>query len=385
MVKILLVDDEPDMETLIRRRFRKQVDQGHFEIVYAINGVDALEKLKQHSDTTIVLTDINMPEMDGLTLLLKLNEMNSKVKAVIISAYGDMDNIRTAMNRGAFDFITKPINFDDLSLTIDKTIKFVHQQEENMRMLVENNRMSEELRIANTVQRKLLPSIRPNISGLDVFAVNLPAMEIGGDYYDFLYHDDYDLGIVIADVAGKGTSAAFYMAEIKGIMHAFSKTFTSPKELFKQANKILRSHLSKNVFITAACGMFKLKKQSFLFARAGHCPALHYSVRSNQFNSFEPKGMGLGMDSGNLFDTVLEEIEIPFSAGDIFVFFTDGLCEIENGSHEEYDSLRMQQTILIHKNLPSEGLGSKIMADAKAFAKDSILHDDLTLVIVKII
>ncbi len=139
MTKILVADDEADLETLIKQKFRQKIRDRHYEFVFAVNGKDALEKLSQHPDIEVVLSDIIMPEMDGLTLLAKLNEVSPLIKAVIVSAYGDMENIRTAMNRGAFDFITKPINFDDLSITMDKTIRHVHQIRETLKAVKENN------------------------------------------------------------------------------------------------------------------------------------------------------------------------------------------------------------------------------------------------------
>jgi class 3 adenylate cyclase/AmiR/NasT family two-component response regulator len=139
MTKILVADDEPDLETLIRQKFRQKIRDRHYEFVFAVNGKDALDKLALHPDVQVVLSDINMPEMDGLTLLGKLNESSPLIKAVIVSAYGDMDNIRTAMNLGAFDFITKPINFDDLSITMDKTINYVRQIRETLKAVKENN------------------------------------------------------------------------------------------------------------------------------------------------------------------------------------------------------------------------------------------------------
>ena len=139
MAKILVVDDEVDLEVLIKQKFRKKIREKEYEFVFAINGVKALEELEQHHDVDVVLSDINMPEMDGLTLLTKLNEQNGLLKSVIVSAYGDMDNIRTAMNRGAFDFVTKPVNFEDLELTVDKTIRHVTQMRETMKAIKENN------------------------------------------------------------------------------------------------------------------------------------------------------------------------------------------------------------------------------------------------------
>lgn len=137
--KILVVDDEPDLEVLIKQKFRQKIRDHLYEFLFARNGILALQQLDQNSDVEVVLSDINMPEMDGLTLLAKLNEQNGLMKSVIVSAYGDMENIRTAMNRGAFDFITKPVNFEDLELTIEKTVKHVKQIKETMKAIKENN------------------------------------------------------------------------------------------------------------------------------------------------------------------------------------------------------------------------------------------------------
>ena len=139
MTKILVADDEADLEMLIKQKFRQKIREQHYEFVFAINGNDALEKIKLHPDIDIVLSDINMPEMDGLTLLSRLGESSPLIKAVMVSAYGDMDNIRTAMNRGAFDFVTKPVNFEDLALTMEKTIKHVLQIRETLKAIKENN------------------------------------------------------------------------------------------------------------------------------------------------------------------------------------------------------------------------------------------------------
>ena len=139
MTKILVADDEADLETLIKQKFRQKIREQQYEFVFAINGNDALDKMLLHPDIAIVLSDINMPEMDGLTLLTKLNESSPLTKTVMVSAYGDMDNIRTAMNRGAFDFVTKPVNFEDLEMTMEKTIRHVNQIKETLKAIKENN------------------------------------------------------------------------------------------------------------------------------------------------------------------------------------------------------------------------------------------------------
>ncbi len=139
MTKILVADDETDLELLIKQKFRRQIREKKYEFSFALNGNDAIRQLTANPDIEILLSDINMPEVDGLTLLSKLSEVSPLVKTVMVSAYGDMENIRTAMNRGAFDFVCKPVNFEDLELTIEKTVNHVAQLHETLQAIKENN------------------------------------------------------------------------------------------------------------------------------------------------------------------------------------------------------------------------------------------------------
>ncbi|MEO8766344.1 MAG: adenylate/guanylate cyclase domain-containing protein [Ginsengibacter sp.] len=156
MTKILVVDDEIDLEILIKQKFRKQIREHQYEFIFAVNGNDALEKLKQYPEVDVMLCDINMPGMDGLTLLTKLKEVSPLIKAVIVSAYGDMENIRTAMNRGAFDFLCKPVNFQDLELTMKKTIEHVAELRKTLQAIKENNilRMYVDETVLNFMNRR---------------------------------------------------------------------------------------------------------------------------------------------------------------------------------------------------------------------------------------
>src|SRR6202007_3092867 len=139
MAKILVVDDEADLEALVKQKFRRKIRENVYEFVFAQNGEEALQMVGEHPDLDIVLSDINMPVMDGLTLLSRLPEANPIIRAVVVSAYGDMQNIRTAMNRGAFDFVCKPVDFEDLDLTMEKTLNHVAQVRETMQAIKENN------------------------------------------------------------------------------------------------------------------------------------------------------------------------------------------------------------------------------------------------------
>src|SRR5919199_5836419 len=152
--KILVVDDEPDIEPLIRQKFRKKIRQNELLFIFARNGAEALKKLQAQPDIDVVLTDLNMPEMDGLTLLTKLNELNPIIKTIIISAYGDLEKIRAAMNRGAFDFLTKPLDLQDLEITLDKTLQHV----KHMKGVLEQERL------ARQAQAELLIQLQQEVS-----------------------------------------------------------------------------------------------------------------------------------------------------------------------------------------------------------------------------
>ena len=167
--KILVVDDEPDVEPLVLQRMRRQIRAGKYSFVFAQNGIEALEKLQEERDIDMVLSDINMPRMDGLTLLEQIPNVDPDLRAVIISAYGDMKNIRTAMNRGAFDFVTKPIDFEDLEVTIERTLSNIAEWKEALSSRDKLVALQNELEVASSIQQSILPTQFPQSTGLPSF------------------------------------------------------------------------------------------------------------------------------------------------------------------------------------------------------------------------
>ena len=164
--KILVVDDEPDLEPLMLQRMRRQIRGGRYQFVFAGNGVEALQRLNEDASIDMVLSDINMPQMDGLTLLDQIPEVSPNIRAVIISAYGDMKNIRTAMNRGAFDFVTKPVDFEDLQVTIDRTLRHLDEWREAVSSHDKLVALENELDIASKIQQSILPGRHRPLRGL---------------------------------------------------------------------------------------------------------------------------------------------------------------------------------------------------------------------------
>ena len=159
--KILVVDDEPDLERLMLQRMRRDIRAGLYRFVFAQNGLEALDRLKEQPDIDLVLSDINMPKMDGLTLIEQIPKVQPDIRSVIISAYGDMKNIRTAMNRGAFDFVTKPIDFDDLKLTISRTLQHLVEWREALESRDKLVALQNELGVASKIQQSILPTRFP--------------------------------------------------------------------------------------------------------------------------------------------------------------------------------------------------------------------------------
>ncbi len=268
--------------------------------------------------------------------------------------------------------------------------------EDLLTQAAEKKRLEEELRIAHEIQMSLLPQGQPRMSGVSVAALCVPAREVGGDYYDFFPLDGHRLGVLIADVSGKGTSAALYMAELKGLMLSLSRIHSSPRELLIQANRIIAPHLDARSFITVTYAVVDLDARTMTYARAGHTPLIYLpagsalpvgsAVGSGQAQILTPSGMvlGLKLDRGEVFERLLEESTIPIQRGDLYVFFTDGITEAMTSRDEFFGEERLGQIIEDHATLPSEELRERVFREVEAFVGDAPQHDDMTLILLRI-
>jgi serine phosphatase RsbU (regulator of sigma subunit) len=256
--------------------------------------------------------------------------------------------------------------------------------EDLLRESAEKERMEEELRIARQIQMSLLPQGSVSMSGLRMAALCLPAAEVGGDYYDLLPLSATRLGVVMADVSGKGTSAALYMAELKGLVLSLSRICDSPGDLLKQANRILAANLDSRSFITMTYAIVDTEARTMRFARAGHNPLLHLEAATGRTRVLTPQGLGLGIDAGDRFDDILEEAEVPLVPGDLFLFFTDGLSEAMNPSSELFGEQRLRDLLEATPALDSEPMKERILAAVRAFAEGTAQHDDMTMVVLRV-
>ena len=261
--------------------------------------------------------------------------------------------------------------------------------EDLLQQKAEKERLEQELLIARRIQMSLLPQGQTTMAGITLTAHCEPAREVGGDYYDFLPIDDHTIGILIADVSGKGTSAALYMAELKGIVLSLSQRHTSPRELLIEADRIISRHLDSQSFITVSYLLVDVRTRTVRYARAGHCPMIYVpgtyaSLRAPQLLTPDGLVLGLQLDEGRTFTRLLEEMTLPLGPGDLFVLYTDGMSEAMNPDGDCFGDARLADLIGAHADLPAEELRERILRDLDAFAGTAAQHDDMTMVLLRV-
>jgi serine phosphatase RsbU (regulator of sigma subunit) len=254
----------------------------------------------------------------------------------------------------------------------------------------EKERMEQELRIARNIQMSLLPRDAVTVPGLTVTAHCEPAREVGGDYYDYMNVGDHRLGLLIADVSGKGTSAALYMAELKGLMLSLSQLHTSPRELLISANTILANHLDSRSFITITYAVVDVVGRTLTYARAGHCPLIYVPgpyASSRAVQILAPDGLVLGLqidDGGQRFSRLLEEVTLPLGTGDVFLFYTDGLTEAMDGEGNIFGDVRLGAVVQEHADAPFDELRDTILREIGIFAGPTAQQDDMTMLLLRV-
>jgi sigma-B regulation protein RsbU (phosphoserine phosphatase) len=379
--KILIVDDEPDLELLVRQKFRRHIREGKFEFSFAGNGQEALDKLDQDKEIDLVLSDINMPVMDGLTFLARLDGIERLLKAVIVSAYGDMQNIRTAMNRGAFDFVTKPIDFEDLEITINKTVQAISLLKQAERERAQLISIQQELTVAARIQLSILPRSFPPFperKDFEIFAEILPAKEVGGDFYDFFLIDNDRLGIVIGDVSGKGVPAAILMAVTRTLLHATALKKSSPNDCMDYVNDILVGQSDPSMFVTVFYGILNTRTGELEYCIAGHNPP--YVFSDGSVRALEvPPGRILGVVPNSSYRTHRTQLK----AGDAVLLYTDGVTEAINASDSFFSEERLVEWFQRSGGLPVEEVVSGLVEEVQAFSGGHPQADDVTVLAIR--
>lgn len=372
--RILVVDDEPDLEALVRQRMRREIRRGVYEFDFAGNGVEALDTLKADPRIDIVLTDINMPQMDGLTLLEHLRGYGSNIHSVVISAYGDMKNIRSAMNRGAFDFITKPVDFDDLKITLTRTLEHLHAWREASRSRDRLASLQAELDTARKMQQSILPDRFPNNQYYDIYASMVPARAVGGDFYDFIRLEDDKVAIAIADVSGKGIAAGLFMMTTRTLLKGAAIGCSGPSETLRETNSQLAENNESMMFVTMFYAEYDPHTRILKYANGGHNPPFIVKQDGSASELQLPHDVALGLQG----DFEYEEFSIQLNPGDQVVLYTDGVNEAETSQGEFFGMDRFKGLLSSNTEATAQSTTVKVFNAVKEFAGDHDQSDDVT-------
>ena len=372
--KILVVDDEPDLEPLMLQRMRRQIRAGRYEFVFAGNGVEALEKLAADDTIDMVLSDINMPQMDGLTLLQQIPDVNPNLRAVIISAYGDMQNIRTAMNRGACDFVTKPVDFDDLQVTVDRTLQHIEEWRAALDSRDRLVALQNELDVASKMQQSILPTTFPSSSTYETFGTMHAALDVGGDFFDVVRLQDGRVGLAIADVSGKGVPAALFMMSSRTLLKGSAISYHDPGRVLAEVNTLIQEDETDSMFVTMLYAVYDPETGIFTYASGGHDAPLLVRPDGSSTLLQLTGGIALGVVTGVEYRQATHHLE----PGETIVLYTDGVTEAMNHDGELFGLEGLRSYFETAPPGDSEATGLQVMQAVTAFAGDAPQSDDIT-------
>lgn len=251
--------------------------------------------------------------------------------------------------------------------------------------LAGQERLKQELEIARRIQLASLPQQTPSVPGLEIAGRSIPALEVGGDFYDYLPGKDGAVTVVVGDVSGKGTSAALYMSKLQGVLRSLNAFVDSPYELFVRANALLGQGMEKSSYVTALGAMFEPSTHTVRIARAGHLPLYRFNRAAKTFTRLVPKGLGLALDQTTKFAEELVEQTSPCDPADVFVLISDGITEAMDGAGEQFGEGRIEQLLHNNANASAEALRDALLDDVRAFAGAAAQHDDQTVVVVKVV
>ena len=377
--RILVVDDEPDLEPLILQRMRRKIRSGTYSFEFAQNGIEALEALRKHQDIDMVVSDINMPQMDGLTLLEQIPKVDPDIRSIIISAYGDMKNIRTAMNRGAFDFVTKPLDFEDLQVTIDRTLRHLEEWREALASRDKLVALQNELDVASSTQQSILPKVFPSSSSYQVFGHMEPARNVGGDFFDVIRLDRGKVGLAIADVSDKGVPAALFMMSSRTLLKGAAIGTIDPGEALHEVNELLYEENETMMFVTVLYSIYNPETGRLTYSNGGHdAPMI---IRPDGSSELLPLTGGVAL--GIAPDIEYTSQTVQLEPGDTVLLYTDGITEAMNGDGEQFGVERMHDVFAESPPENSEQAAKAMFDAVKNFVGDTPQSDDITCLVVR--
>ena len=374
--KLLVVDDEDDVAPMFRQSMRQDVRQGRYQLLFAGTGVEALECLEREPDIDLVITDINMPDMDGLTLLQELSLRGCDLRSVVLSAYGDMKNIRVAMGLGAVDFVPKPVDFEDMRNTIERTLRSLMQWREAVSERDQLLSLRQELDLAGRIQQSMLPPDFPSTGGYEVDATVEPAREVAGDFYDIMRLDGGRVGLVVADVADKGVPAALMMMAHRTLIRGAAIGLGDPARVLAEVNSVICENNPQTMFVTVFFCILDPSDGTVSFANAGHPSPLLLRADGVPVPLPSVGDIVLGLLPGADYELFTLRLE----PGDVLFMYTDGVTEAMNAAGEEFGEERLVGALSGAVGLSAVDCTARVVGAVREFSDGRPPSDDVTCV-----
>ncbi len=376
---VLVVDDEPDVEALISRRFRRAVRDGTISFLFAADGEQALEVLLSNHDIDLVLTDINMPRMDGLTLLDHLDQIDPLLTAIVVSAYGDMENIRTSMNRGAFDFVTKPINFEDLSITIDKALAHRWILDEAAQEHDELDALRQELGIAAHIQESFRPATLPESMPCRIAGRTKRAQGIGGDFFDYFPLDERRIAVAVAEVSGNALPAALAAVYARAALRTSALSGVGLQETVYRVNELLCVQAGTSMSVSLFLGFIDLESGTMDIVNAGQREPIVIAKDGSIDSPEVPFALALGRDPKADFETG----QLTLRDGDTLVLYTGGMTKAFDRGGRQFSIERLEETLSENAGRPVDALVDDTLGAIERFMEGGDCQVDLTCLALK--
>ena len=373
--RILIVDDEPDIELMMRQKMRRKLRKGLYALEFALNGREALKKLENGGEREIdmVVTDINMPIMNGLELLAEIAKRRPGLKSIVVSAYGDMDNIRIAMNLGAFDFVTKPVDFVDLEATIERTEEHIRTWRTAMRSRDQVAVRRSEIEIARTMQRAAAPPEMPESHRYQLHAMLEPTNEIAGDFYDVVRLEDEKLGIAVADVSGRGVGAALFMTGSRSVLKGTAIGSSDPATVLSEMNEVVSGDNPESRLVSLVYAVYHPRTGEVRYANGGH-PAPFVIDGEGRRRGLDPvAGMAIGVSG----EAEFGEGEAALEPGETLILYCDGLIRARNQAGEEFGAKGIEGAFAAGPPATAREAVERIFEDVKRFAGGREIEDDI--------
>jgi len=369
MAKTLVVDDDP----AARDMFPDETGAGGHEFVLARTDDEAIAILGGGHDLDIAIVAVDSERLAGMGLFRRLDPEDARLPRIALGRAPDLTLMRRALKEGASDFLVKPVAAADLAETLDRVYRVCERRRKSWRNETELSALRREVEIAGEIQRRILPRRFPAVAGLDIFARTAPAKEMGGDFYDVFALPEGRLGLVIADVAGKGIPAAFFMAVARTLIRATALTEAAPGPCLEQVNRLLCRHDVPGMFVSVFYGLLDTADWTLTYANGGH--PLPYVIGAGRAEALEGgRGTLLGIDEAQAY----EEGTLALAPGHGVYLYTDGLTEAFDGTRTPFGEDRLLACLReTGAGSPSDMAGAvaRTLAD---FVGDAPQHDDIT-------